>query len=588
MADRGLEKLEIEREKLKLERERLKGEGKEREAKKSGVEKGYDFVRNIGFVNLMIFVGIIFHIIHGVVTRLSFYRFPKLIYLYVIVAILFIILFGLGDRRKFAIVFSAIAAAVLFEWFYYDVSNYIINYFFADKSIPYFVSKAFWNGWIIVGAFVGFNSSKLAKVCSYAIVLFLALNLFIYLPVEKYITEKAEIKTEEAGKGVLDTLRTYGDEFKCSMVDPAEKTKCMKEAEWSRATSAQITAMRKTCAVDVTAVCDCYYAKGKEREDCLERKSKATAKELEGAAKDLTPMNVEFEAPRTSESLTKAVRLDPIFKILSPYKAVDVEIDCKVYGKDGKIDSLIDNKPGVLQLPSIKTDEKFEYLRRFSCKSVGDVPVGDYTFNLTASLNRINTNASFVGLYTHPNTLEAYKLFKSAGFEELLEAEMKTAYPRGKVESRSDPDLTWLKFSIEPLVPSGVEGVSALSKEGDSAKFKLMVSLDNKETGSIIKSVESLEFTIPGVFTPTCSDVYQISHEGGFTKISAKKDILNVINFRRIKSGAKSTPISDLNCEYLVANIDLEKPDVVTSIEFKGSITYSQDVTQKFTVKRVG
>jgi hypothetical protein len=228
----------------------------------------------------------------------------------------------------------------------------------------------------------------------------------------------------------------------------------------------------------------------------------------------------------------------------------------------------------------------YEYSRRFSCKSLGEVDKGDYTFNLTASIIGIETKATFIGLYSHPDAIRSYTAGTSPGFKELLEAEMKTAYPRGKVESLSDPDLTLLSFAIEPLASLGVNGLSGLDNR-DFSDFVLLVSLKNNLAESKIKSVQSLEFKIPDVFTMVCPDSYSVARsEQGYNIITAKPEVLSRINFERVSS-TSNTPIQDLTCE-LKANRELSNAGGVNPMDFEGVITYTQDLVKKFTVKRVG
>jgi|GEM_PF-3316683 len=538
-----------------------------------GSEKDYHFT------NMMLMVGLILHIVS---LFYGFARIPWLIYLNILIGILFIILFGMGDREKLRTVSIAVAIAVLFEYFYHD----IINLVFPGATMPYFLSKAFWNGWIIVGAFAGFNESKISKVFAWVMFIFLVMNLFVYLPVEKYLGEQTKIEKVEVG-GFKQTVGAYMDELKCSMRDPSEKTVCLKEAEWARKSKTEVDAMKETCATSI-AECDCYVYAGKERDECFEEKSKYRAKQISGGEKEKTAMKVDFDAPSTSEALGTRVQLSPLFKILSPNKPVDIILDCKIsYANGTSIERLLDNEAGTITLSSIKTDETFEYSRRFTCKSAAEsVAVGTYTFNTTALISNINTKSIFTGIYTDPATLSAYIAKKNPTFEQELEDEKKTAYPKGRIESMSDPDLTLLNFVVEPLASFGVSGVSAFSKEGEYADFILIISLENNKVGSRIMDVESLEFLIPNIFTPMCGNAYMIGYQGDKIKISAKKEVLNRINFQRVTSTKSKTPISDLGCE-LKASGDLKDPTHPNPYDFEGSITYSQEVAEKFTVRRV-
>jgi hypothetical protein len=578
---------DIERKRLELEKKKFQAETRASKKGSEWLQKTSGFVKNnTSLASFLLIFGIITHIIH---LSMGFKRSPWLISTYIIVAVLIVVFRSLEDKREIAKTGLIMAIVVGFEYFYYYSPMYTL--WVSNPSVYWFLWKALWNGWIYLGVFLTLSAEKkpiIMQWISWIIIIFILFSVFnITRLSQKYAGPEIELPEgaiEESKKGFGDNLREFG--FSLGCIVNADPDMCVIEKRWDykrENEKAAVEAMEEICKTDI-ANCDCYvYVAGKERDDCFKRKSEAITKQISGAIKDTAAMKVSFEAPKSSESLSPVVRLDPVFKILSPNKAVNVELDCKIANRSGGIVASDFQK---VMINDIKTDQTYEYSRRFSCKSLNEVDRGDYTFNLSASIIGIETKATFIGLYSHPDTIKSYTAGTSPGFKDLLEAEMKTAYPKGKVESSSDPDLTLLSFAIEPLASAGVKGLSGLDSR-DFSDFVLLVSLKNNLAESKIKSVQSLEFKIPDIFTMMCTDSYSVVRsEQRYNIIAAKPEVLSRINFERIGS-TSNTPIQDLNCE-LKANRELDNAGGVNPLDFEGVITYTQDLVQKFMVKRVG
>lgn len=603
MDDEEKVRKEIEERKLKLmesgqkleERKvALEEKGRERtesiEKKQLRAEGGWfskqgKKIHGEGFSGILIVLGIVFHLIHGIMTNWDYSRLQVLLFIEIFFGITIVILSGLGDRNKLAKNALLMAIILSFEWFYYD----IINIIFTQATVPYFLAKIFWNGWIIAGAFTGYNTSKLAKFFGWVIALFIILNLFVYLPIEKFMIEKtANIGPKEVGSGFVSTVTQFTDEIACSMGDPNNKEICLKEKEWSkgRAGDDKINAMKETCKQDI-AKCDCYvYPAGKERDDCLKNQAEARLQQRTAATKELTQTKLDFEGDATKQTYEKIVGVNPRFTLISPYKELDISIDCSI--KNSSKAEIGDSFEIITILKErTKTSTDVPYTRNIECMTSDEVPKGEYTFELSASLSNVATSTSYVGLYTDPEALYNYDTknpdsILKASYDNQIKN--KDKFPTGKVESVSDPDLVLLSFYIEPVETREVKGLDGLVGMKAGNYFNLRIAVKNNKAGSNITGVESLEFEIPNIFDVECNDVYDTTPEGNIVRLTAKADKLKAAGIEKITYGKEGKLLLGLSCK-LKGNIDM--PNLANPYEFKGIITYSQLVTKTFKVTQL-
>ncbi|MBW2992431.1 hypothetical protein KY345_04405 [Candidatus Woesearchaeota archaeon] len=491
-----------------------------------------------------------------------------------------------------------VGIAVGFEVLYYTLLTGTL------ETIPWQISKMLgWNGFIIASGFAGFNKEK--TYFKFIIYYFLILLMLILL--NPLVTALGEgfgwIKTtevegatkEDVIAGLQETGATWLDQIGCATSPDPDS--CVEEKKWERRrdkTPELVEAMKELCRND-DPDCDCdAFLPGAEKDECEKRQAEIRAeREIIGGVKEKTPMEIEFELPKERPIMSYGTRvgLDGNLRILTPYKPVQISLECKISNKTGEISSTINNQESPLVFPPIQTEETAQS-RRFFCQSSEAVENGDYKFNLTASVNNIKTDAYFIGLYAAPSAIKA----GGEQFDDLLESAMQDAYGGKEVKSFSDPDLTLLNFVVVPDV-SLVEGnkVSALSIQADPVTgenyrfFTLEVSLENKRADSKIKSVDSVEFKIPKIFdlAPSCGQTYRVKgSDDRFTIIETRDGILDGISFERVRKGAKPTRIRALDC-YLMANSDLRSIGV-NSLRFEGSMQYSQDINEVETVKQVG
>lgn len=547
---------------------------------------------------LFLIVGLVYHSLHYL--NNGWGDLPiQLISITGILMAIVIVLSGLGNYKEGVRNLIFLLIAIGFEVFYYTILTSSFD------NIPRFLDKVWlWNGFIIAAGFSGFNEEK----TFYKYIIYYFVLLLFGIIATPMVTAMAKgvglVKTTEVGEGdIFNDLRpTTADSALCvyeSGIQDISQAKCLLDKKWQlRASSEQKEAMIKLCEEDDSR-CECeVYPAGEKRDECEKKQAeiKEATKEIKGGEKERTPMEIVFDLPKVKpiRSYGLKVKLDANLKVLTPYKAVNIEVDCVIEngtkGNIKEISSTINNKKvnEVQTFPPMQTDQTSQS-RRISCQSVEDMGEGEYKFNLTATVNNIKTESYFIGLYAKPIDVNT----KGSQFEAFLESAMNDAYGGKTVQSFSDPDLTLLNFLVVPdfsLVEDNK--VSALSNEEEYKHFTIEVSLENNREDSEIKSVSSLEFRIPEIFNmdKSCTDIYDSKgSEGGFLTISAKTSVLEKIKFDSIQKGKKPEQIGALNCR-LMANRKLQglQETGVVSKRFEGTITYAQEIKEIVKVTQVG
>jgi hypothetical protein len=586
------EQKKIEREKLKVEKRSMLSEGFSR-----SLQKTKDVMKNNASLGTFLIVfGLITHIIHGIGGFKILTLHSPLMILYITVAAVIVVFRSLEDKKEIARTGIVMLCIVGFEYLFYSRYFFVYDAWVSDPATYWFLWKAFWNAWIYAGVFLTLSAEKkpvITKWLAIIIIFFIIFSAFNWARLSKqYAMPEVELPKEaieESKQGFLQNLKETIYFIQC-ITNPDQET-CITEKRWADRRAnfpEEAEAMEELCR-NGDPKCDCHvYAAGKQRDDCEKIMSEARLLQTTAAVKKLTATKLDFEGDATKQTYEKIIGINPRFTLLSPYKELDITIDCSI--KNSSKAEVADNFE-VITIPKERTKTgDTPYTRIVECLTAGEVAKGEYTFEMSAMVNNIVTNADYIGLYTDPGALFSYDPKNpdpvlKASYDNQIKTRDK--FPTGKVESFSDPDMVLLSFYVEPIETRDASGLEGLAGMKSGSEFNLRVVVKNNKDGSNITDVSSLKFEIPNIFDvdASCLSTYSRSDEGDKIILTANADRLKAAGIEKITYGKEGKVLLGLSCK-LIGNIDMS--NLANAYEFKGSITYSQIATKKFKVMQIG
>jgi hypothetical protein len=590
-----------EAEQKKVDDARIKAERRARISAgfSKSVQKTKDVVKNNASLGTFILLfGVVAHIIHGMSGFKILTLSSPLMITYILVAAVIILIRSLEDTKEIIRTGLLMLGIIGFEYFFYSSYLPLYSLWVSDPSTYWFLWKACWNAWIFAGVFLTLSAEKkpvIAKFLAWVIIIFVLFSVINGVRIsQKYAAPEIELPKEaiaESKQSFLQNLKELGYFIQC-ITDPNQDT-CIKEKRWvdkRKYFPEEVDAMEELCT-NGDPKCDCYvYVAGKQRNECEKVMAEARLLQTTAAVKKLTATKLDFEEDATKQTYEKIVGINPRFTLLSPYKELDITVDCSI--KNSSKANISDNFE-IITIPKerTKTSEDVPYARNTGCMTSDEVPKGEYTFEMSASLSNVVTSADYVGLYTNPTALNNYDPKNpDSSLKTSYDGQIKNRdkFPTGKAESFSDPDMVLLSFYIEPVETWDISGLEGLVGMKTGSEFNLRVVVKNNREGSNITDVSSLKFEIPNIFdvdSTGCLDIYNKNEEGNKIILTANTDRLKAAAIEKITYGKEGKILLGLSCK-LKSNIDMS--NLVNAYEFKGSITYSQTVVEKFKVTQLG
>lgn len=338
-------------------------------------------------------------------------------------------------------------------------------------------------------------------------------------------------------------------------------------------------------------------------QDCIREKMNPENATVKGTIDESILEFIKVELTRPAFQLTEVRKGEPLevgaqLNVYSPKEKVNIEAYCEykkssgteIYERGNIVGT--DGKPGTGNESSWVLTNVQRSISDLTCRPKNALDVGYYNFKYNVIVKDVVTKSRLINLLMDKNTMrslvENYALRNNYAvrsiqdeinvMRQLFPDLISTAYPDGKVQSKSDPGF------LKPIIGT-VEFPIIGYTPGEDDRLILRLAVENTEDG-VPKELKDVKFTLPEqikVITKDCDQYSSIGANGYALKPIVLQGLKGKDGFtERLKKG-KTLPFPA--CYVNLKDLVTLNPNVPEPQTFEFEIKYDYQISKEFNMK---